>query len=185
MHPKSWTEIKKLLEVQFLMAKYEMKKKEEFIEKMKTKQYSIKEAAKETGISKSLGTRWWQYYQLNEEAYYTKAKGKYPESFRKYAIKYTTENELSLSEASAVLGIPSVSTLWNWQKIYEREGEEGLSRIRKGRPTGKKIQHKEPETEEEKKIRELEEENEYLKTELAYIKKLIALEEARRNSNNV
>jgi transposase-like protein len=68
-------------------------------------------------------------------------------------------------------GIASPKTVQVWARIYAREGEDGLRPKPKGRP------HKDPDAppREETELERLQRENEYLRTEVAYLKKLKAL----------
>ena len=67
--------------------------------------------------------------------------------------------------------IPSPNLIATWARTYRREGEDGLQPNPKGRP------RKDPNapTPEKSELERLQEENEYLRVENAYLKKLKAL----------
>lgn len=75
-------------------------------------------------------------------------------------------------------GMPSPGLVSTWARIYRREGEEGLRPKLKGRP------RKEPDAPppELTELERLQQENEYLRVENAYLKKLKALRAQERQS---
>jgi len=96
------------------------------------------------------------------------------------AITYRREKRLSYAQAAVDLCILNESTLYVWEKLYIEQGMDGLQDTRKGRtPTM-------PKQEKSKQLmtreQELEAENERLKMENAYLKKLKALVEEREKS---
>ena len=73
-----------------------------------------------------------------------------------------------MSELADEYGISSSVLLKTWVRIYRREGEDGLRSKRRGRPpraVGKQLTE----------VQKLERENERLRAEVAYLKKVRAL----------
>lgn len=108
-----------------------------------------------------------------------KREGSYSGEFKLHVIEDRQRNKLSLMETIAKYAIPSESTLLKWERIYIREGTEGLYACVKGRKRSSNM--KAPKTKkaaissDQALVRELE----YLRTENAYLKKLGALVEER------
>lgn len=75
-------------------------------------------------------------------------------------------------------GMPSPNLIRTWARTYQREGEDGLRPKPKGRP------RKDPDAPppELTELERLQQENEYLRVENAYLKKLKALRAQERQS---
>lgn len=82
-----------------------------------------------------------------------------------------------------VLGV-SESILSKWLRLYRREGETGLIDLDKGRVDALKKRKKDLQELDTKQQQAIQEENEYLKAEVAYLKKLIALKDAEETKAN-
>lgn len=106
--------------------------------------------------------------------------GKYPLTFRLKVIDDILHNGLSIREAALKFNIPSHSTVQKWFFAYREKGSFGLQEkpkgrskaMNKGRPSKP---HKKPISKEEELLRE----NESLRAELALLKKLHALAQAK------
>lgn len=137
------------------------------------------------GVSKSQLQTWISYYKL----YGISGLGprlknnKYTFDFKLIVIDDIEKSGLSIREAALKYNVPSDSTVLNWLKIYNTEGALELSKELRGRPKimKKKKQNKKinkPLTREEELLLE----NESLKAELALLKKLDALAQARKKN---
>jgi len=100
----------------------------------------------------------------------------YTGAFKQKVVEDLRENKLSYSEAMTKFGVAGKMAIQHWERIYLEEGPEGLyierrgrasaaNGIRKGRPPklGKKIEE------------DLIAENQRLRAEVDYLKKLNAL----------
>ena len=74
--------------------------------------------------------------------------------------------------------------LHNWIKKYKENGSNIVERKR-GRPTMNKVTKKKENETDKEKIKKSEEENEYLKAELEYLKKLRAVVQAKKNQQRL
>lgn len=101
---------------------------------------------------------------------------KYTGEFKQKAVEYMIENKLSYSETARLFEVTNHSVVAKWERIYLAEGVEGLyierrgrasaaSGVKKGRPT------KFPKQVEKDLLDEVQE----LRAEVAYLKKLNAL----------
>jgi transposase len=94
-------------------------------------------------------------------------------------------NHLSIRETAAKFGIPSYSTVGTWERIFYEEGREALFRDARGR---KKMSNKIKEQKsqlDDKVEKDLIAENQRLRMENAYLKKLQALVQERVLRENV
>jgi transposase len=85
------------------------------------------------------------------------------------------ENQLSLFETAVRFGIPADSTVLSWDRAYRREGAAGLYRDNRK----KMKQLKKPKPPSVHPDEALQRELEYLRAEVAYLKKLRVLVAAR------
>lgn len=116
----------------------------------------------------------------------------YSLEFKLEVLKY--KQTASYQETASHFGLSSSGMVANWQKKYDNEGIDGLKRSN-GRPpsVSKKIKNKIEETSEKpivsdkERIQQLEEEVEYLQTEVAVLKKVRAFlrkEENEKSQNS-
>ncbi|MCX7711511.1 MAG: helix-turn-helix domain-containing protein [Clostridia bacterium] len=166
------------------MTKYGEDSKKKLIELMEGNQYSFASASKVLNISATVAKRWWKMYQTHGyEGLVMKSKT-YTGEFKVYAVKYLHDNHLSINEASAQLGIPSDSTLLNWERTYYEKGEEGLLVENRGRH--KIGMHEDSNKPSKKRISKDAEEDliievQRLRAENAYLKKYNALVQEKKN----
>ena len=136
------------------------------------------------GINKSDLKKWIKYYQeyglqgLTPKTFNTV----YTVKFKLKVIASIEQKGLSFREASLKYNIPSHSTVSNWYEAYQYKGKKGLTQDLRGRPPS--IMSKRNSKKASKKVltreQELLQENESLKAELALLKKLHALAQAKK-----
>jgi transposase len=122
---------------------------------------------------------WYSFYQCYgvqgiEQRTYTS----YSTSFKLKVIKYLKSNLISLKDACVKFNISRESVIISWQRAYAQNGAEGLISQPKGRKVIMENSNKKRSAKESKPLtreEELLQENEYLRTELAFLKKLRAL----------
>ena len=122
---------------------------------------------------------WYSFYQRYgvqgiEQRTYTS----YSTSFKLEVVKYLETNIISLKDACVKFNISRESVIISWQRAYAQNGVEGLISQPKGRKVIMENSKKNRSTKESKPLtreEELLQENEYLRTELAFLKKLRAL----------
>jgi transposase len=91
---------------------------------------------------------------------------RWPLEMKLKAIQYRKDNHLTYFQAAIELGILNQSSIYLWEKAYMENGTDGLQPKRTAKKKDPKP--KEPLSELEK----LKEENEYLRAENAYLKKV-------------
>jgi transposase len=140
-------------------------------------QESMRSAALKLGTDHKHVRRWIALYQSYGEAGLNIEPIRYSGDFKLSVITYMRENHLSLFDTAVQFGIPSDSTVFQWDRIYNNEGPSGLYRNR-----GRKKMKAKPNQQKPARIentQELLKELEYLRVENAYLKKLKALVEER------
>lgn len=125
-----------------------------------------------------------RYEQFGSEGL-TMKHGSYSGDFKLSVIKYMHENHLSMSETAVKFGIPNHTTVSKWERIYYEEGAQGLYIDRLGRKRkmkSTKPKKLDPNTEEDliAENQRLRMENEYLKKLHALVQERIAREEGRK-----
>ena len=138
-------------------------------------QHSVSSASKHFGISYTPLSRWIARYKEFGEAGLRIRQYTYSGDFKLPAIRHMHENHLSLTETTAKFGIYNESTLSRWERIYYEEGESGLYRDNRGKMRTKpNKQELQPQEENDLRV-----ENQRLRAEVAYLKKLRILVEER------
>lgn len=157
------------------------------VRKVITGKHTPASISQENGINKSMVKRWVSFYRKYGVDGLKPISNNYSVDFRLRVIRIMKAESLSLSQTCLRYKIPSVSTLWNWLRIYNALGEQGLNKIIKGRPATMPRKPKKPLTREEQLMEELAD----LRAENAYLKKLHALiqseekkDEKRKSSRN-
>ena len=172
------------MEVHFLMSKYSYEEKIKVVLGVVEKHLSHQEAGNLIGACKSDAQKWVKLYLKHGVEGLVMKKGTYDGQFKISVIEYMHTNHLSISETAAKFGIPSFSTVGKWERIYYEEGREALFRDDRGRKRmADKNKPKKPKLSE--KIEEdLIAENQRLRMENAYLKKLNALVQERVQREN-
>lgn len=108
-------------------------------------------------------------------------KAKYSSEFKYKVITTMLKEGLSQSEVALTFNISSPALISHWHKAYRLHGMSGLISKPKGRVVMSKpyITDK---PDDEKSLAELKRENEYLRAEVAYLKKLDALLKAEEQA---
>ena len=109
------------------------------------------------------------------------SKAKYSSGFKYKVITTMLTQGLSQSEVALTFNISSPALISHWHKAYRQQGMSGLITKPKGRAAMTKpfITSK---PDDEKTLAELKRENEYLRAEVAYLKKLDALLKAEEQA---
>ena len=141
-----------------------------------------------TAVSRELNTAkvivqmWVALYEEFGIAGLSKKSGTYSGDFKLNVVKYIHENNESLLRTAVHFGIPSVSTVDKWERLYLEEGPEALYKDNRGRKC--KVMKDKNQT--PKMDRQVEEdliaEVQRLRMENEYLKKLNALVQAREKS---
>ncbi|WP_170251926.1 transposase, partial [Aquimarina intermedia] len=153
------------------------------VQKVLRNNLSITAVSDELVLNKSDLKKWIKYYQKYGMSGLTprSTNTNYSGSLKLKVIRSIERNGLSFREVSLKYNIPSHSTVQSWYLIYQDKGAIGLYKDGRGRSNSmnkrkSKKSSKKPLTREE----ELLQENESLRAELALLKKLHALAQAKK-----
>lgn len=143
---------------------------------------SIMQTAQKYGVSKTLLHKWVvQFREQGLEAFQTTYTN-YSFEFKMDVIHYMNDTGASYLEAATKFHVPSPQTVWKWKHLVDTEGIDALQPKEKGRPImNKKSKKNQPVEGSEEALRA---ENERLRMENAYLKKLHALIQEKEQSQN-
>ncbi len=165
--------------------KYTTNFKLKAVESVLKNNLSITKVCDNLAINRTDLRKWISYYKLyGISGLEPRVKNTiYSNDFKLSVIHSIDEEGLSLREATLRYNVPSTATVTNWYRIYQQKGAMELFTESRGRPKTMKKQtqrkyNKKPLTREEELLLE----NESLRAELALLKKLHALAQARKKN---
>ncbi|MGX1374977.1 transposase [Priestia megaterium] len=164
------------------MSRHTFEDKLKAIDLYLNKRNSYRETAKLMSATKSDIIKWVALYQKHGEKGLQPTYTNYSVKFKMDVLTYMEKTGASIREASYVFNIPSYSTVAKWKRTFEEQGKDGLFPKKRSRPKMKKKPTENLDT--DKTNEELLKENEYLRMEIAYLKKLNALVQASRESKS-
>lgn len=143
---------------------------------------SIRDIAQRYNISKSVLHRWITRVNEHGLAAFKETYTNYSVEFKMDVLNYI-DLGASIDQAAAKFNISSYIA-WKWKQLYETQGIDALQLKKKGRPSVKKEPKKTKSVELEGSEEALRAENEQLRMEVAYLKKLHALIQEKKKLPN-
>jgi transposase-like protein len=143
---------------------------------------SFKDTAEKYNVNMTMLKKWVAKFRVHGLAAFQKQKTytNYSVEFKMDVLNYIYEMGASIEDTTLVFNIPASTTVENWKNLFETQGIDALQPKAKGRPFMKK------ETKKNQTIEGSEEalrtENERLRMENAYLKKLQALIQEKEKS---
>lgn len=162
---------------------YPFELKLEIVQKYLQGSIGVQRLANEYNISSTGDIRFWlaRYKAHGEEGLKNLHHEKYSSEFKKNVIEYMHTTGASQQATAAFFNIPSRETVRRWEKLYNEHGEVGLSNKKRGRKEMPKTSKSQtPNT-----PKELLKENQKLRMENDYLKKLYALIQEREHQQKI
>lgn len=161
------------------MAKYSDAFKMKLVTEYLNGNMGYKRLAKQYGMPSATPIkRWVMAYKSQGMAGLTRKAGKtvHPVQFKLDAIQFMLETGASYQETAVQFNLNTPSVIIPWMKAFQAHGAEGLKPKPKGRPSmvGKSKKRNQKEAKPLTRAEALERENELLRLENAYLKKLKA-----------
>lgn len=166
------------------MSKYSSEFKLEVVKYYLENNAGYQTAAKYFGVSPTLVRKWIRKYKENGYAGLMKnQKSSYGGDFKQNVVEYMHKNHLSCQETAFHFNLAGDYVVSKWERIYYEEGPQGLYIERRGR--SKNMSSKPKKKKLNKKVEEdLIAENQRLRMENEYLKKLNALVQERIKREN-
>ena len=170
----------------FLLGKFTTEEKIKAVQRYLEGNESCRSIANEIGVHHSKLQFWLRRHEHHGEEAFSKNYTSYSLQYKLDILKYMDENGTSIFETAAIFNLPSESTLWQWQCIVEKHGLAALEPKKKGRQSMKNENQNtsKKQAPAEGSIEALKAENERLRMENAYLKKLNALVQNKQKSPN-
>lgn len=166
------------------MAKYSYEQKLQVVLDTVENHLSNSEAAGRIGACKGDAQKWVRLYrEFGVEGLIIK-HGTYDGQFKIEVVEYMHEHKLSIRETAAKFGIPEHTTVSKWERIYYEESPQALFRDNRGRKKSMKTSKLKKPNLDKKMEEDLIAENQRLRMENAYLKKLNALVQERIQREN-
>lgn len=169
------------------MTRYDADFKLQLVERyLSSEDSGFKRLSKEYGIAPGTLQRWVASYQRHGAAGVNKKSTRYSAEFKLSVLQCMWKEELSYRQVAAQFNIRGGSIIGMWERQYHEGGLDALMSKPRGRT--KKITMPEsptpvqaPQTD-TRTLEDLRKENEYLRAEVAYLKKLNALVRAKQQA---
>jgi len=169
------------------MTKYDESFKLEMVQKYLGGQIGHKALAKQAGLGARLLSRWIHSYQAHGIKGLRKKRSHYSVQFKLNVLAQVKDQELSDSQAAVIFDLRGGGgVVAQWRRLYDQGGVQALHPKPKGRspkmPTSKPTPTAPGQAQDLQTVESLRKENEALRAEVAYLKKLEALVQASRQA---
>ena len=137
------------------------------------------------GIDQAIVRLWVDNYRQHGDAGLRRKSSRYSAQFKLSVLQQMWQEELSYRQVVTLFDLRGgTGVISGWERLYHEGGLEALHPKPRGRPKKMKTHHSpEPSTQqspETRTVEDLRKENEYLRAEVAYLKKLDALVRAKK-----
>lgn len=163
------------------MVKYTKKTKLKVIKQYLDGQLGYHRLSAKLGIPAFTIRRWVDAYRLHGNESFARRRDQYPAEFKLSVLQYMWDNKITINQTAAVFNIPHPDSIRTWAKRYDEGGSEALGRIK----TAASDMPTRLPPPDDKPVHELTREEllkrvEYLQMEVAVLKKLEALTQAKK-----
>lgn len=162
---------------------YPLELKIEVVQKYLSGSIGMMQLANEYHIASTGDIRFWleRYKAHGVEGLKNIHHEKYSSEFKKRVIEYMYATGASQQATAAHFNIPSRETVRRWMKLYNQQGEAGLSNRKRGRNPMPKMTKMQTSNNTNNILKE----NQKLKMENDYLKKLYALIQEREQQQKI
>lgn len=169
------------------MAKYDGQFKLSVVQRYLSGQHGgLRAVAAFYGLSHSQVRGWTQRYQQHGLSGLNKKRSVYDAAFKMKVLKHLWRDELSCQQVAQLYDIRCSAHVAQWQRQYDEGGVSALEPKPRGRPktmaTPEQRPPVPPQSEDTRTLEQLRKENEYLRAEVAYLKKLRALRQEKEQA---
>jgi transposase len=170
----------------FFMTKHDERFKLKVVQQYESGAIGTRRLAALHGISAGDLNRWIAAYKRHGMAGLRHKGASYDAAFKLLVLEQMWNEQWSLGQTAAVFDIRCPSHIGRWERQYHEGGLDALNPRPRGRP--KKMTTPEPpkslppQPEDPRTLEQLRKENEYLRAEVAYLKKLRALRQAKEQA---
>ncbi len=168
------------------MAKYDQQFKQRLVKAYLRGEAGCKALSARHGIHYALLERWVAAYREHGAAGLRRKYGDYDARFKMQVLQRMRDEDLPVRQIMALFDIRSPGSIAKWSRLYDEGGIDALAPRPRGRPRKMTITQPDKPTEDktsDTRTREdLLKENEYLRAEVAYLKKLDALLQAKKQA---
>lgn len=168
------------------MIKYSIELKLDVIDHYMSGKDGFQKTAEHFGISRSVVRKWVAAYQVHGAESLIKSRARYTAEFKISVVQHMRQHGLSLLATAAHFNIPALSTILQWQQLYNAGNLTASARNQQPpmkTPTSAPTTLSDTARPADTRTREeLLDEVEYLRAEVAYLKKLDALIRAKKQA---
>ena len=170
------------------MKVYDERFKLEVVQRYLAGEASYRTLANEHGVSRTVIRGWVSRYQEHGTAALRSKRGHYSVEFKVSLLRRMKQESLSLTQVLALFDVRGgTGVVATWQRQYDEGGPEALKPKPRGRPPKNMPILKSPKAsqspaDDASALEKLRKENEHLRAEVAYLKKLEALVRAKRQA---
>lgn len=162
------------------MVKYTEEIKLRVIKQYLDGQLGYHRLAAQQGIPAPVIRRWVDAYRLHGSEAFCKRRKHYSPEHKRSVLQHMWDNALSINQTAAVFNIPNPDSIRTWAKRYDEGGSEALGRIKPAVPDMPARVIPDDRPVQELTREELLKRVEYLQMEVAVLKKLEALAQAKK-----
>ncbi len=169
------------------MTKYNEAFKRQVVQEYLTGRIGTRALSEKYEVGRSVLQRWVSAWQHHGESGLRKKHEAYSAEFKLAVLQRMWRDGLSYRQVSALFNLREANGVTRWERQYDEGGFEALKPRRRGRapkmPQPKQSPKPPPAPAQDERSREdLLKENEYLRAEVAYLKKLDALLRAKEQA---
>lgn len=163
------------------MAKYDAQFKLKLVQEYLTGTPGYKTIAARNGIRAQPLQMWIRLYLQHGYKGLSPKHSNYSPQFKMQVIQHMLRENLSCKQVAALYNIRNAARIRVWQNLLEAGGQQALApRNKGGAVTMRKVIKPDNRPASEKTLEQLQLENEYLRTEVAYLKKLQEIQQKNK-----